>query len=64
MLNGLKNADKEFYLAVKNDRQFLIFVSDEYIESHALSKTVPTEINASFSFGDLTFRNCGKILYA
>lgn len=64
ILNGLKNVDKEFYLAVNDDRQFLVLVSDEYIESQELSNAVPTETNASFAFGDLAFRNCGKILYA
>ncbi len=64
LLNELKNLDKEFYLVVKAERQFLVLVSDEFIESRELVQIMPTETNSRFEIGDVEFRNCGKILYA
>lgn len=64
LLNNLKNLDKEFYLVVKAQRQFLILVSDEWIESRELAKTISTGQNSRFEMGGIEFQNCGKILYA
>lgn len=64
VLDSLKSLDKEFYLAVRPGKQFLVLVSDEFVESRELVKAMPTETNSRFEIGETEFRNCGKILYA
>lgn len=39
-MNGVKNLDKEFYLVNQDDKQFLVMVSDEFIESRELIEKV------------------------
>lgn len=36
-LNGIKNADKEFYLVNQPGRQFFVTVTDEFIDLHVFS---------------------------
>ncbi len=40
ILNGLKNTDKEFYLVIQGEQQFLVTVTDEFVESRQLAKRV------------------------
>ncbi len=39
-LNGIKNADKEFYLVNQSDKQFFVIVTDEFIESRQLAEKI------------------------
>lgn len=57
-INGVKNLDKEFYLVNQNEKQFLVVVSDEYIESRELIEKI---IQNKFIVGDYQFINCGLI---
>lgn len=56
ILNGFKNADKEFYLVNQSDKQFFVIVTDEFIESRQLSKSITDK---KFSIGNFSFVNCG-----
>ncbi|MEE0962888.1 MAG: hypothetical protein U0L73_01565, partial [Ruminococcus bromii] len=38
LINSFKNMDKEFYLVEKDGKQFLVTVTDEFIETRQLAK--------------------------
>ena len=63
-INDVKNMDKEFYLAETGDRQYLITVTDEFIESMEIANKVPNQRNARFEADGFLFINCGPIKYA
>lgn len=56
ILNGFKNADKEFYLVNQSDKQFFVIVTDEFIESRQLSEKITDK---KFSIGNFSFADCG-----
>lgn len=56
ILNGFKNADKEFYLVNQSDKQFFVIVTDEFIESRQLSEKITDK---KFSIGNFSFVDCG-----
>ena len=43
LINSVKNMDKEFYLVEKEDQQFLVIVTDEFVETHQLTKRITEE---------------------
>jgi len=55
LINSLKNLDKEFYLIEKDGRQFLVVVTDEFIETRRLAKRVDGE---KFEIGNINFTKC------
>lgn len=57
-LNGIKNADKQFYLVNQSDKQFLVIVTDEFIESRQLADKITDK---KFSIGNFSFIDCGII---
>lgn len=57
-LNGIKNADKEFYLVNQSDRQFMVIVTDEFIESRRLAEKITDK---KFAIGNFSFVDCGII---
>lgn len=57
-LNSIKNTDKEFYLVNENNKQFLVTVTDDYIESRQFSQKITEK---KFTVGELNFRNCGLL---
>lgn len=57
-LNGIKNADKEFYLVNQSDKQFFVMVTDEFIESRQLAEKITDK---KFSIGNFSFVDCGII---
>ena len=57
-LNGIKNADKEFYLVNQSGRQFFVIVTDEFIESRQLAERITDK---KFSIGNFSFVDCGII---
>lgn len=57
-LNGLRNADKEFYLVNQADGQFLVVVTDAFIESRLLAHRIT---DRKFSLGNFSFVDCGPI---
>lgn len=57
-INGVKNLDKEFYLVNEKEKQFLVMISDEFIESREMAQK---HENKKFEIGDWEFINCGLI---
>lgn len=57
-INSIKNLDKEFYLVNQYDKQFLIIVTDEFIESRQLCERITEK---RFCIGDFEFTDCGLI---
>lgn len=57
-LNGIKNADKEFYLVSQADKQFFVIVTDEFIESRQLAENITDK---KFAIGNFSFVDCGII---
>lgn len=56
-INGVKNADKEFYLVNDGDKQFLVTVTDEFIESRRLAEKITAK---KFTVGNFRFRVAAK----
>jgi transcriptional regulator with XRE-family HTH domain len=52
IINGFKNADKEFYLVDDGDKQFLVTVTDELIESRKLASKITCK---TFCIGEFKF---------
>lgn len=57
-MNQIKNLDKEYYLVEQGDKQFLVIVLDEFMESREL---VHKQYAKKFEIGNLAFVNCGPI---
>ncbi len=58
LINGLKNTDKEFYLVNEAEKQYLVVVTDEFIEIRQL----PQRINdKKFEIGQYRFIKCGVL---
>lgn len=58
---GLNHLDKEFYLVNQGERQYLVLVTDEFLECRALAVPVREE---RFELGNFQFVSCGPIRYA
>lgn len=54
-INSVKNLDKEFYLVEREDGQFFVTVTDEFVETRRLEQRI-TESN--FRLGDWKFIRC------
>lgn len=57
----LNNLDNEFYLVTQDEKQYLVVVTEEYVESRMLAEEINT---TQFSIGNYKFQNCGPIVYA
>lgn len=55
VINGFKNADKEFYLVDKEEKQFFVIVTDEFVETRKLRKNITEK---KFEIGDWQFIKC------
>ncbi|MBQ8894544.1 MAG: helix-turn-helix domain-containing protein [Clostridia bacterium] len=55
LINSFKNMDKEFYLVDKEGKQFLVTVTDEFIETRQLAKRIAAE---KFEIGNWRFIKC------
>lgn len=55
LINSFKNMDKEFYLVEKDRKQFLVTVTDEFIETRQLAKRISAE---KFEIGNWKFTKC------
>ena len=56
IINSVKNSDKQFYLIEKDGKQFLVTVTDEFIETHRLASRVDGK---KFEIGNWKFTKCG-----
>lgn len=54
-INGMKNTDKEFYLVEKENKQFFVTVTDEFIETRQLAKRIDSD---KFEIGKWKFTKC------
>lgn len=54
------NLDNEFYLVTQGNKQNLVVVTEEYIESRALAEKITDK---KFAVGNYTFQNCGPIVF-
>ncbi len=54
-LNSMKHLDKEFYLIEKEDRQYLVTVTDEFIETRQLARIFTEK---KFRIGSWEFVQC------
>ena len=55
LINGFKNMDKEFYLVEKDGKQFLVTITDEFVETRQLAKRITAE---KFEIGNWQFLKC------
>ena len=55
LINSLKNMDKEFYLVEKDGKQFLVTITDEFVETRQLAKRITAE---KFEIGNWQFLKC------
>lgn len=58
IINGFKNAHKEYYLVDQKNQQFLVTVTDEIIESRQLFSPITQK---NFVIGQYKFTICGKL---
>ena len=55
LINNFKNMDKEFYLVEKDGKQFLVTITDEFVETRQLAKRITAE---KFEIGNWKFIKC------
>jgi len=55
LINSFKNMDKEFYLVEKDEKQFLVTITDEFVETRQLAKRITAE---KFEIGNWKFIKC------
>lgn len=55
LINSLKGLDTQYYLAEKGGRQFLVIVTDEFIETRSLVDRID---GSKFEIGDMKFLKC------
>ena len=59
LINACKNADKEFYLVNDSDKQFLVTVTGEFIESRKLAEKITQK---QFEIGNFKFTRCNYLI--
>ena len=55
LINSFKNIDKEFYLVTRDGKQFLVTVTDEFIETRKFTKPITAY---KFEIGNWKFTKC------
>ena len=55
VLNDFKNSDKQFYMVEDGCKQYIVNVTDEYIEIKHIATPITAE---KFEIGDMKFRKC------
>jgi transcriptional regulator with XRE-family HTH domain len=61
LVKSLNNLDKEFYLVRQGQRQYLVMVTSEFMESRELAEPMTEK---KFQIGNFKYVNCGPIHYA
>ncbi len=62
MFNSVKLLGSEYYIAVDGGTQYLVTVTNEYVESRRLSEKVDITKGSRFVIGDMRYTVCGPIL--
>lgn len=57
LVHGLRNLDKEFYLVEKDEKQFFVTVTDEFIETRQLTKPIREK---KFELGGWEFQRIAR----
>ena len=60
-VKGLNHLDDEYYLVNDGQKQYLVLVTSEFIESRELAEHITDK---KFEIGNYKFVNCGPIVYA
>ena len=55
LINSFKNMDKEFYLVARDGKQFLVIVTDEFVETRQLARPITAD---KFEIGNWKFTKC------
>ena len=58
---GLNNLDNEFYLVDDREKQYLVVITSEFMESRELAEHI---VEKKFEIGNYKFTNCGPIIHA
>ncbi|MBR6595760.1 MAG: helix-turn-helix domain-containing protein [Oscillospiraceae bacterium] len=61
LVKALNNLGKEFYLVWRGQRQYLVMVTNEFLESRELAEPMTEK---KFQIGNFKYTNCGPIHYA
>ena len=61
LVKALNNLDKEFYLVRQGQRQYLVMVTNEFLETRELAEPMTEK---KFRIGNFKYVNCGPIHYA
>lgn len=61
LTKALNNLNKEFYLVRQGQRQYLVMVTNEFLESRELAEPMTEK---KFQIGNVKYVNCGPIRYA
>lgn len=55
LINSLKNLDNEFYLVSFDEKQYIVTVTDDFIETRQLNVQITKDV---FEIGNLHFTKC------
>lgn len=61
IVHSFNNTDKTFFLVNREDRQYLVVVTDEFIESRCLTKRIECKRGKKFIIGEYKFINAGLL---
>ncbi len=64
LINSIKLVGNEYYLVINGDDQYLVIISNEFMETHRMSIKVDTAKGSKFQIGDIQYINAGLIIYA
>ncbi len=64
LINSIKLVGNEYYLVISGDNQYLVIISNEFMETHRMNIKVDTSKGSKFVIGDMRYVNAGPIIYA
>ncbi len=64
LINSIKLVGNEYYLVVNGDHQYLVIISNEWMETRRMNIKVDTAKGSKFQIGDIQYMNAGSIVYA
>lgn len=64
LINSIKLVGNEYYLVISGDNQYLVIISNEFMETHRMNIKVDTSKGSKFVIGDMRYINAGPIVYA
>ncbi len=64
LINSIKLVGNEYYLVVSGDNQYLVVISNEFMQTHRMNVKVDISKGSKFQIGDTQYINAGPIIYA